>query len=85
MYVMFYTYVLLSLKDKNFYIGFTRNVEKRFEEHQSGAIQSTKGRRPYILVFYEMHQSKLDAFRRERYFKTTKGKKTLRQMLRNSS
>jgi predicted GIY-YIG superfamily endonuclease len=36
------------------------------------------------MLYYEAHLSKADAVRREQYFKTTKGKSTLRQMLRGS-
>jgi len=34
------------------------------------------------LIFYEAFPTKTDALRRESYFKTTKGKVTLRQMLK---
>ena len=41
-------------------------------------------RRPLQLIYYEAHLSQSDAMRREKYFKTSKGKSTVRQMLRNS-
>ena len=81
---MFYVYVLLSLKDEKFYIGFTGDLRRRLKEHNAGKNISTKSRRPLKLVYYEAHLSKADAERRERYFKTTKGKATLKQMLRCS-
>ena len=81
---MFYVYVLLSLKDKKFYIGFTNDVRRRLKEHNSGKNISTRLRLPVKLIYYEAHLSKDDAERRERYFKTTKGKSTLRQVLKES-
>jgi putative endonuclease len=81
---MHYVYVLLSLKDEKFYIGFTNDLERRLKEHNSGKNISTKSRLPLKLFYYEAHLSKKDAARRERYFKTTKGKSTLKQMLRDS-
>ena len=81
---MYYVYVLLSLKDKKFYIGFTNDLKRRLKEHDSGKNISTKSRLPLELIYYEAHLSKADAERRERYFKTTKGKSTLKQMLRES-
>ncbi|MEK7162105.1 MAG: GIY-YIG nuclease family protein [Patescibacteria group bacterium] len=42
----------------------------------------TKNRRPLELIFYEAFPNKLDALRREAYFKTTKGKTTLKQMIK---
>ena len=81
---MYYVYALLSLKDTKFYIGFTNDLERRLKEHNSGKNVSTKSRLPLKLLYYEAHLSKADAMRRERYFKTTKGKSTLKQMLRDS-
>ncbi len=81
---MYYVYVLLSNKDRNFYIGFTENVEQRLDEHNAGKNVSTKLRRPFGLIYYEAHTSKSDALRRERYFKATKGKATLKQILKDA-
>lgn len=81
---MFYVYVLQSQKDRLFYIGFSTDVMRRFQEHNTGNNESTKHRRPFILLYYECHLSKEDALRRESYFKTAKGKSSLRQMVRCS-
>jgi len=67
---MFYVYILLSKKDNKFYIGYTKNVERRFVEHQLGKVVSTKNRRPLLLVGYEGYQNKEDAISREKYFKS---------------
>ena len=77
---MYYVYVLLSSQDKKFYIGFSEDVKKRLADHNAGRNTSTKPRRPFELIYYEAHLSKEDALRREAYFKTTKGKSTLRQI-----
>jgi len=79
---MHIVYVLISLKDKKFYIGLTADFKRRIKEHIDGKNPSTKSRMPLELIFYETHYSKTDAARREQYFKTTKGKHTLRQMLK---
>ncbi len=81
---MFYVYVLQSLKDKKLYIGFSTDLKKRLKDHNTGGTKSTKSRRPFKLLYYEAHTSEKDARRRERYFKTEKGKSTLRQMLREA-
>lgn len=78
----FYVYVLRSEKDHEFYIGSTNNLERRISEHQNGKNISTAKRLPVELIYFEGHRSKEDAMRRELYFKTSKGKTTLRQMLR---
>lgn len=77
---MYYTYVLYSLKDKKLYIGSTGNLKKRLKEHLEGKVFSTKGRLPLKLVFYEAFIKRNDAIRREKYFKTNPGKRSLRLM-----
>ena len=74
----------MSQKDHKFYIGFTTDVLKRLDQHNAGKNTSTANRRPFILIYYEAHLSQKDAIRRESYFKTTAGKRTLKLMLRDS-
>jgi putative endonuclease len=81
---MFYTYVLKSQKDKKLYIGYSSDLKIRFAQHRRGEVESTKHRRPLNLIFYEAFQNEKDAQRRERYFKTDKGKSSLKQMIRFS-
>jgi len=77
-------YVLFSLKDHEFYIGYTTNLHERLTSHISGNSKATEPRRPFALLFCEYYLSMHDATRREKYFKTTVGKKTLRLMLKES-
>ena len=77
-------YVLTSLKDHKLYIGYSTNLEKRLRDHEEGGTISTEPRRPFKLIYCEYHHSKSDAMRREKYFKTTAGKKGLKLMLRDS-
>ena len=81
---MYYVYVLRSLVDGKLYIGYTANLRNRFQQHQAGAVTSTQYCRPFELIFYEAYKSMEDAKRRERYFKTSKGKSSLRLMLQDS-
>lgn len=80
----YYVYVLLSLKDNKFYIGSTNNLKRRLKEHRAGKNISTSKRLPLKLIYFEGHLSRTDAERREKYFKTTKGKVTLRNIIRES-
>ncbi|OGE19160.1 excinuclease ABC subunit C [Candidatus Daviesbacteria bacterium RIFCSPLOWO2_01_FULL_43_38] len=79
---MFYTYILYSEKDKKQYIGYTSNLEKRYSEHVNGEVFATKGRLPVKLIFYEAFLEKDDSLRREKYFKTSPGKRSLKIMLK---
>lgn len=46
---MHYVYILVSLKDKNFYVGLTKDLKLRLKKHNDGMIISTKNRRPLKL------------------------------------
>lgn len=78
----YYTYVLQSGRDKNFYIGVTANLVLRINQHNNAAVQSTKSRIPLKLIYYEACLSKEDAFRREKYLKTGMGKRYLKNRLK---
>lgn len=81
--VFFYTYVLESIKDHKRYIGYTNNLKKRLEEHNTKKTFSTKPRTPLKLVYYEACLNKEDAKRREDYLKTTQGRRFLGLRLTN--
>jgi len=80
---MYYTYVLLSLKDSKFYVGYTDDLKRRFKEHQEGKVTATKHRRPLKLVYYEACLNQHDALQRERYLKSSRGKEFLKKRLKN--
>lgn len=52
---MYYTYILKSKKDSQFYLGSTKDLKKRFKEHNDGKVYSTKYRKPFELVYYEAY------------------------------
>ncbi len=80
--MFFYTYVLLSLKDNKCYIGYTNDLKRRLEEHDSGKNFSTKSRIPFKLIYYEACLNENDAKQRELYFKATVGRRYLSKRLR---
>ncbi len=80
---MYYVYILKSLKDKKFYTGYTKNLKLRFEQHNEGRTESTKDRRPFILIYYEACLKQKDALHREKYLKTHHGKMFLGNRLKS--
>ena len=80
---MFYTYVLRSEKDRQLYVGFTKNLELRFEQHNNGLVESTRHRRPLELIYYEACLSRDDATKREKYLKSYHGKMFLKNRLKS--
>ncbi len=75
--MFFYVYVLESTKDGKYYIGCTNNLKKRIKEHENGYNFSTALRLPFKLIYFEGGLSELDAKRREKYLKTTQGRRFL--------
>ena len=78
-----YVYVLRSLKDKMFYVGFTKNLKQRLEAHNRGQVPATKGRPPLELVYWEGCLDQADATQREKYLKTAWGKRYIKNRLKN--
>ena len=71
------------MKDKKFYVGYTNNLKKRFDQHNKGEVMSTKNRRPLKLVYYEACLNEKDALHREKYLKSTYGKRYIKNRIKN--
>lgn len=82
MKMMYYTYVLYSLKDKMLYTGYTSDIENRLKDHINGEVLSTKNRRPLKLIYFEACLNQQDATHREKYLKTTYGKRYIKNRLK---
>jgi putative endonuclease len=68
-------HVLQSLKDGRYYIGSTSDVKKRLESHNSNRTGYTKKFQPWVLIYYEEFETRVEAVRREKYLKTKKNVK----------
>jgi putative endonuclease len=79
--MFFYTYVWFSLKDKKMYTGYTFNLDLRLVQHNKGNVVSTKDRRPLKLIYYEACLNQSNALKREKYLKTTYGKRYLKNRI----
>ena len=80
---MYYVYVLHSEKDKGLYIGCTKDLKRRFSEHNEGRSKSTKNRAPFTLIYYEAFILNSDARIREQYLKSGYGREQLKSILKN--
>ena len=79
----YFIYVLQSKKDRDFYIGYTKNIKLRFEQHQKGEVNSTKNRRPLKLIYFECCLNQKDATHRGKYMKTYYGHKFIKSRLKS--
>ena len=79
---MNYTYIV-RCRDGTLYTGWTNNLEKRMEAHNSGkGARYTKSRRPVKLVYYEEFETKEEAMSREyaiKHMKKSKKEKLLKK------
>ena len=81
---MTFTYVLRSESDGEWYTGSTGDLRARLRLHAEGRVRSTASRRPLRLIYDEACGHRSDAFRRERFLKSGKGKRFLRRRLAES-
>jgi len=80
--MFFYNYILYSSKYSQIYTGYTADLKNRLKEHNQGENFSTKRYLPWILIYYEACLNKDDAKRREKYLKTTQGRRLLKMRLK---
>ncbi len=80
--LMWWVYVLKSLKNGRLYIGSTNDLERRLAEHNSGKNKYTRHVRPLQLVYNEVCDGRLEARRRESYLKSGQGREFLKLKIR---
>jgi len=79
--MFYYVYILKSLKNDSFYIGYTLDLVKRLKQHNNGESLATKPYRPYKLIFYEAFLNRIDAKNREKFLKSGYGRRSIKTML----
>ena len=62
-------YLLRSQKDNKYYLGSTSDLLRRLSEHNEGLSTSTRFRRPFKLIGFEVYPSLYKARQRERILK----------------
>jgi putative endonuclease len=67
--------VLKSLFDGASYVGMAKNVDARLQEHNSGKNRYTKDHLPWIIIYKETHPDWASVRVREKYLKSTAGKR----------
>ena len=77
---MFYCYVLKSQKTGRRYVGSCRDLHDRIRRHSAGDSKATKHGLPWILLRSESFSSRSEATRRERYYKTGRGRDELNRL-----
>jgi putative endonuclease len=78
---MFFTYVLKSLKNNRFYYGCTNDLKRRLNEHNLGKSKYTRLTTPFELIYFEPFQNLNEARKREKFFKSGKGREYIKSQL----
>ncbi|MAZ30221.1 excinuclease ABC subunit C [bacterium] len=78
-----FVYVLESTDNgtETLYTGYTNDLKRRLKEHNCGGTKTTKNSQRRC-IYYEACLNQADAERRERYLKTTLGKRLIKRRLK---
>ena len=79
---MYFIYVLQSLKTYSFYIGHCENLMVRIAEHNRGKTKSTKYKIPWVIIYFETFETKLEANHRELEIKSYKGGNSFKNLIK---
>ncbi|MBU0672320.1 MAG: GIY-YIG nuclease family protein [Candidatus Margulisbacteria bacterium] len=77
-------YVLKSRIAKKSYVGITADLTRRTHEHNSGKHQYTKRYMPWEVIYTEEYSNFSEATKREKYLKTTSGRRFLKGVFAKS-
>ncbi|OGU64644.1 MAG: endonuclease [Ignavibacteria bacterium RBG_16_36_9] len=78
---MFTVYALKSLNHNFTYIGMTEKFDERFVRHNKGDVRSTKRFAPFKLIYTENCETGQQAREREKYLKSSSGKRFLKSFI----
>ncbi|HZI24743.1 MAG TPA: GIY-YIG nuclease family protein [Chryseolinea sp.] len=77
----YYVYILWSASLSKTYTGFTTDLSARALAHNVGVKGWTIRGRPWMLIHREAFTNKIEALKREKYFKTGAGRDYIKQCI----
>ena len=83
LFLKMHVYILQSSKNGRYYIGCTKNIERRISEHKKGYEQSTKGMLPVELVFQKEFETLSDARKVESKLKKLKRRDYIEKIIKS--
>jgi putative endonuclease len=81
--MMFFVYIIESVKTKKWYYGHTNHLELRLSDHNFGRNKSTKNRGPWKYIFQKPMSSLIEAVELEKYLKRMKNKAYVKKKYAN--
>lgn len=77
----YHYFYVVQCKDLSFYAGYTTNLQRRIKMHNDGkGAKYTRARRPVILKYFELYETKRQALQREYAFKQLTRKQKIAHM-----
>jgi len=87
---MFTVYAIISESSKKLYIGQTADLETRLNQHN--ALDDThlgqftrQNKGPWILVYKEEFGTRSEALKREKQFKSFRGREFIKNLINNNN
>ena len=77
----YYSYVLKSTSTGRLYKGHCSNLNIRLNQHNAGHTISTKPFIPWEIAYFEEFDTREEAIKREKYFKTAAGRRFLKKKI----
>jgi len=78
---MIYVYVLQSLIDNGYYIGICKDLQRRLNKHNGGAVSSTRKRKPFKRIYSEEYNNYIQARKREKEIKSYEGGNSFKRLI----
>ncbi|HKL44497.1 MAG TPA: GIY-YIG nuclease family protein [Candidatus Absconditabacterales bacterium] len=72
---------ILEMINGRYYIGSSKNVKRRFDEHNRGLVKSTKNNRPLKLLFVKEFETYDLALKKELSLKKQKDRKAVERFM----
>lgn len=77
---MFTVYAIKSEVRNYIYVGMTGDLQRRMKEHNNGENRSTKAYKPFVIIYTETFETRVEARKKEKYLKSGIGKEFLKSL-----
>ena len=74
-------YILLNKSRTRTYTGVAVDVEERLKRHNDGQVPASRHYRPYEIIYIEPYLTLKEARQRERFYKSTTGRRKIREII----
>jgi putative endonuclease len=77
----YYSYVIRSINHGILYKGSTQNLEQRLGYHNQGKVTFTSKYLPWELVLFEPFDTRVEATKREKWYKSGTGRDWIKSQI----